>query len=50
MLDSLPFSANVLNAQKFVLNIDTDIYHEHRVLDYELDYYLDGTRTMLLNS
>ena len=49
MLNSLPFSANILNAQKFVLNIDTNAYHERKVLDYELDFYINGGRKMLLN-
>ena len=50
MLESLPFSANILNSQKFLLEIDQKISHKRLVLDYELDYYISGNRTMIINN
>ena len=49
MLVALPFSANILNAHKFILNRDSISCHERVILDYELDYYIMGGRKMILN-
>ena len=47
MIDLLPFSANVLNTQKLILNLDSNTYHERTVMDYELDFYIKGKRKMI---
>lgn len=49
MLHLLPFSANILNSHKLLLNLDSNSYHERKVLDYELDYYVKGKRKVILN-
>ena len=49
MLDLLPFSANILNTHKLILNLDSNTFHERTVMDYELDFYMKGRRKMILN-
>lgn len=44
----LPFSANILNSQKFMLKINPNTLHKRLVLDYELDYCMSGNRTMYI--
>ena len=49
MLENLPFSANILDAKKFVFDLEGSATHERIVLDYELDFYIKGQREMTIN-
>ncbi len=49
MQGNLPFSAGILKIIKFNLELDSGVIHERTSTDYELDFYVSGTRTMTIN-
>ncbi len=49
MNNILPFSAGILNINKYSLELESNVVHERTSTDYELDYYMGGKRTMEIN-
>lgn len=48
MTESLPFSANIMNIKKFVLK-SANVKHTRTIKNYEVDYYISGSRLMTIN-
>lgn len=49
MHQKLPFSVGILTLIKFNLEVDSNVVHERISTDYELDYYISGSRRMTIN-
>ena len=49
MSKELPFSAGILKINKFNLELESNVVHERISTDYELDYYMGGSRTVNIN-
>ena len=49
MQNALPFCAEILKIMKFSLAVDSGVVHERTSTDYELDFYVSGSRSMRIN-
>lgn len=49
MQKSFPFCAEILKIMKFSLAVDSGVVHERTSTDYELDFYVSGSRSMRIN-
>ena len=49
MQNSLPIRAEILKIMKFSLAVDSGVVHERTSTDYELDFYVSGSRSMQIN-
>lgn len=49
MQEALPFRAEILKIMKFDLAVDSGVVHERTSTDYELDFYVSGSRSMKIN-
>ena len=49
MQEKFPFCAEILKIMKFDLAVDSGVVHERISTDYELDFYVSGTRSMQIN-